>query len=140
MLSEEESQIVAALKQGAVYYFPHPSNDDPHNFILLNRNPQREDSLHFVCTQTDIDGVRRRRRNCSPPTVVVVKKESYNELKWDSVVDCNSVISETIPHLVVFLKTGRLKIKQEISPLVLSSIIAGVKMSRLTLPIVLRSM
>ena len=131
MYARAEGEIFATLQQGAVYYFPHPANDEAHYFILLNKNPLKEEDLYFVCAQSNIENVKRIRKNTSPPTLVIITQGRYAEFSKDSIIDCNSIYTNSIRQLAAHLLTRSLKFKNPIQGDLLNQIISGVKMSTL---------
>lgn len=110
-----EIQIKSTIRPGSVYYFPEETftSDEPHYFIVINREPLADEIILLVCASSKIESVKRRRRDL-PGTVVVIKKDEYPELARDSIVDCNAVITKRIEYLVLKPRQGRLRLKMEI--------------------------
>ena len=128
----EEKVIYESLRQGKVYYFPLEQNDDSHYFVLLNKNPQNDAKLYFLCGSSQIDKVRHRYRNRSPETLVVVKKEDYQELQKDTVFNCNSRFERTVNQLAFYLTLRQLQIVPDPFPSkYIEQIIRGVKISNM---------
>ena len=107
-----EIQIKTTIQPGSVFYFPEETftSDDPHYFIVINKNPLTDDVLLLVCSSSKIDSVKSRTRHW-PGTSILIRQPEYVGFTVDSIVDCNRVFSRKIDHLVQKLSEGRLEVK-----------------------------
>ena len=131
-----ETQISALLRQGNVFYFEEPTfpSDEPHNFVLLNRQPSSEQGLIFVCATSKVEKVRRF-RSCEPAsTTVTVSLTEYAHFTKETVFDCNTYVVKSFTDLVRLLKEGQLKTRPHIGDDILKRLVKGVLDSRLIAP------
>ena len=79
------------LKEGSVLYFSDKTLgiNDPHFFILLNKNPQSDKLILLVCSSSKIHKVIKRRKRLPRKTLVEIKPSEYESFTVDSIVDCN---------------------------------------------------
>ena len=82
-----EVQIKATIKPGSVYYFSEDTffSDEPHYFIVINKNPQSDIVILLVCSSSQIRKTKFRRRGL-PGTLVEIRKEQYEEFTRDSII------------------------------------------------------
>lgn len=112
-----EVQIKSTIKLGSVFYFIEETftSEDPHYFIVLNKNPITDINLLMVCASSQIEKVKIRRLNLSVDTLVVIKKDEYADFTKDSIVDCNYVYFYHLDQLINKLKKNMLKLKSYVS-------------------------
>lgn len=107
------------ITPGAVLYFKiNPSDPEPHYHIVLNKTPLTDENLIIVRSSHRIADVRFRRKRESPDTLVIIKKEEYPRFTCDeSIVDCNSVITEfTLEKLTIKAQSENVNEKIDIRP------------------------
>ena len=124
-----EKAIPAVLRQGNVFYFVDPSipSTDPHNYVLLSKQPVSERKLVFVLGTSKVEKVRRYRAGQSSATLVVVSPHDYRDLTCETVFDCNSPRELAVADVVRFVnKEGRLKPRDHIGAPILEQLIRGV--------------
>lgn len=128
-----ETQISALLRQGNVFYFEEPAfpSDEPHNFVLLNRQPSSEQGLVFVCATSKVEKVRRFRSREPASTTVMVGLTEYEHFTQETVFDCNTYVVKSFTDLVRLLKERRLKTRPHIGDEILKRLVKGVLDSRL---------
>lgn len=109
-----EIQIKSTIKPGSVYYFVEEtlSSNEPHYFIVINKNPHSDRIILLVCSSSQIKITKYRRRYLKE-TLVEITKEQYEGFTRDSIVDCNDVFDKTIDQIILKLKKGELKPKRE---------------------------
>ena len=131
-----ETHISALLRQGNVFYFEESTfpSDEPHNFVLLNRQPSSEQGLVFVCATSKVEKVRRFRSRESASTIVTVGLTEYEHFTKETVFDCNTYVVKSFADLVRLLKEGRLKTRPHIGDVILKRLVKGVLDSRLVEP------
>ena len=112
-----ELQIKATIRPGSVFYFVDETfpSEEPHYFIVLNKNPANDKNLIMVCSSSQIEKVKIRRVGLSLDTLVEIKKDNYIEFTKDSIVDCNHVFSYSFDQLIIKLKKNELKLKSYVS-------------------------
>lgn len=112
-----EIRIKNTIKAGSVYYFKKTSftSNKPHYFIVINNNPLTDRALLLVCISSQIETTQQRRR-FAKDTLVMIKKNEYEALAVDSIVDCNMVFGDyTIDRVISKFKRNELEIKPNIS-------------------------
>lgn len=117
-------QIKSTIKTGSVYYFKEESfsSNEPHYFIVINKNPLIDDQILLVCCSSQIENVKKRRRDLSE-TLVEIDREQYCEFTANkTIVDCNIIIKKRIEEIVDKLKKGQLKRKNEIDKSIIEEI------------------
>lgn len=114
MEDSSDSRISETIETGSVYYFEEEelSSDEPHYFIVLNRDPRNEDILILACASSQVDKRKRITKLLGHPekTLVVVSPSEYPAFKKDSVVDCNRIFEKTIESLEDKLEKKQLKV------------------------------
>ena len=112
--------IPEKIETGSVYYFQEErlSSDEPHYFIVLNRNPRTEDFLMLVCASSQVDKRKRIARSLGFPkeTLVVIPMSEYPTFKKESVIDCNRIFEKTIQSLIEKMENNQLKICEKLMP------------------------
>lgn len=85
------------LRAGSVYYFPDRAltSSEPHFFIVVNRQPLRDELLLLSVVTSQVDKVKRMRQTL-PGTVVDLDPVLYEELSKPSVVDGNQLFPKTL--------------------------------------------
>jgi hypothetical protein len=109
-----EVRIKATVRPGSVYYFSayEFSTDEPHYFIVINRNPLTDEVLLLVWASSQVEKVRRRRAN-QPGTLVEIEPAQYPAFSRTSVIDCNNVLKKSLDEIVLRLNCGQLKVKPD---------------------------
>jgi hypothetical protein len=110
-----EVAIKSTIRIGSVYYFTEESlqSDEPHYFIVINKNPHDDKIVFLVCAQSQIAKVKQRRKNLPPETLVEINPKQYPGFKKDSIIDCNSVWEKSVDQLADKLAREELKLKPE---------------------------
>ena len=120
MENPPRSRISETIETGSVYYFEEESlsSDEPHYFIVLNKNPRTEEFLMLVCASSQVEKRKRIAKflRFSEKTLVVVTPSEYPTFKKDSVIDCNRIFEKTIQSLVEKLEKKQLKPCEELMP------------------------
>ena len=132
-----ELAVLALLKQGNVFYFVDPAyqSKDPHNFVLLNREPSKEKNLIFVGASSKVDSIRRLRAQEPPETLVLVNPSDYRDFTCVTLFDCNRYIERNFVEVVRLIKQEkRFKPRERIGDAILDRLIKGVLASRLVPP------
>lgn len=110
-----ETHIKATIKPGSVYYFIEEemwTSDEPHYFIVINKNLNHQKEILMVCSTTKIQE-RKLLRKHSPGTLVEINKGQYEGFSKNSIVDCNDVYHKTVDQITNKFKSGDLTIKPE---------------------------
>lgn len=127
-------RILATIKTGSVYYFEEDelSSDEPHYFVILNKNPLTEEFFILVCASSNVEKRRRIIRLLGLPqeTLVFVSPSECSIFSRDTVIDCNRVFEKGSEALIKKLDENKLKICTEVMPCdILQKLIAGVSAS-----------
>ena len=136
-----ETHISALLRQGNVFYFEESAfaSDEPHNFVLLNRQPSSEQGLVFVCATSKVEKVRHFRLHEPASTIVTVGLTEYEHFTKETVFDCNTYVVKSFADLVRLLKERRLKTRPHIGDGILKRLVKGVLDSRVVEPDIKRA-
>lgn len=132
-----ELAVSALLKQGNVFYFVEPTyqSKDPHNFVLLNKEPSKEKNIIFVGATSKVDSVRRLRAQEPPETLVLIDPSDYKDFTCPTLFDCNRYIERSFPEVVRLIKQEkRVKPRDGIGNAILDKLIKGILASRLVPP------
>lgn len=126
-----EIRITASLQSGSVYYFEEErlTSTEPHYFVVLNKNPHKEEFLVLVVASSQVEKRKRIARNLGFPeeTLVVITPQEYSTFRVETVIDCNSVFEKSIQSLVDKLNSNQLKICTDPIPDdIVQKLIAGV--------------
>jgi len=131
----DEIKIKATIKPGTVFYFTEEtfSSQEPHYFIVLNRDPLSTNVVILVCSSSQIEKVEKRIARLGLPceTAVKILESEYTSFTTDSIINCNEVFQRSIDQLVGKLKTNDLKIKAEMSSGFVEKLVAAVRKSPL---------
>lgn len=113
-------RILATIRSGSVYYFEEEqlSSDEPHYFVVLNRNPRTEEFLILVCASSQVEKRKQiiQRLGFAQETLVFVSPSEYSIFTKDTVIDCNRVFEKTAQTLIEKLEQNELKVCAEIMP------------------------
>lgn len=113
-------RILATIKTGSVYYFEEEelTSNEPHFFVVLNRNPRTEEFLILVCASSQIERRKQiiQRLGFPQETLVFVLPSEYPIFSKDTVIDCNRVFEKTSQTLIEKLEQNKLKVCTEIMP------------------------
>lgn len=105
--------ISEKIETGSVYYFQEErlSSDEPHYFVVLNRNPHIEEFLILACISSQVEKRKRIAKFLRFPeeTLVMVSPLKYSMLKKESVIDCNNIFERSIQSLIDKLEKNNLK-------------------------------
>lgn len=127
--------IRSVLKSGAVFYFAEEtfSSDEPHFFIVLNKNPLGDSVIFMVSTTSKVEERTNwaERAGVSAETLVKVDGSRCSFLTKSSVMNCNDIVRKPLQSLIDKFQNRELGLKGEVSDEVLSEIISGVKKSPL---------
>ena len=129
-----EKAIPAVLRQGNVFYFVDPSipSTDPHNYVLLSKQPTSERKLVFILGTSKVAKVKRYRAAQPPATLVVVAPQDYRDFTCETMFDCNSPREMTVADVARFVnQEGRLKPRDRIGTSILEQLVHGVLASPL---------
>lgn len=124
-------RILATIKTGSVYYFEEGelTSDEPHYFIVLNKNPCVEEFLILVCASSQVEKRKQIAQRLGFPseTQVVVTPSEYAIFSKDTIINCNRVFEKTSQTLIEKLEQNKLKVCTEMMPdEVLQKLIKGV--------------
>ena len=127
-------QILASIKTGSVYYFEEESlsSDEPHYFVILNKNPRSEESLILVCASSQVDKRKEicRKLGFPPETLVVISPTEYPLFIKPTIIDCNRAFEKTAQSLIEKLKNKKLGVCIEMMPEnIIKKLIDGVLIS-----------
>lgn len=125
-------RIKSTIKAGSVYYFVEESihSNEPHNFIVINKDPLNDPAILLVCCSSQLEIVKRRSGKF-PGTLVEISAEQYSGFTKSTIVNCNFIIEKTIESIIDKLRTGQLKAKAEIDMAIVEEIRTAVRSSPL---------
>ncbi len=128
-----EVAIKSTIKLGSVYYYPENSfhSSEPHYFIVINIDPQKDKIIFLVCVSSQIEKSKNRRRTCPIETLVEISPDKYPGFKVNSIIDCNYVRETNVGQLVDKLLRKELQIKSEMNEALVRKLRAGVLSSPL---------
>jgi len=113
-------RILATIQTGSVYYFEEEelSSDEPHYFVVLNKNPRTEEFLILVCASSQIEKRQQiaQRLGFAPETQVIITPSEYIIFSKDTIIDCNRVFEKTSQTLIEKLEQSKLKVCTEMMP------------------------
>ena len=126
--------ILATIETGSVYYFKEEklSSDEPHYFVVLNKNPQTEEFLILVCASSQVERRKQIIKQLGIPseTLVTISPSEYSSFSKDTVIDCNRVFEKTLQIIVEKLKQDELKVCRDVmSDVILQKLTAGILVS-----------
>lgn len=128
-------KIHTTLEQGFTYYFPEESfkSAEPHYFVILNKNPNKDNYIIFVNATSRIEKTKRIQKLHKLPveSFVKVRARECSCLKKDSIFNCNSVLKKSTQSLVDKLNDNNLKFKGKMPEMILQKLIDGVRKSPL---------
>jgi len=107
--------IKASIKAGSVYYFKtdYLKSEKRHFFIVLNANPKTDEVIILTCASSKIQNTKLIRKYCAPETLVIITPEQYDGFSVQSIVDCNSIIPESLSNIARKYELNELKVKPE---------------------------
>lgn len=113
-------RVVAGIQTGSVFYFEEEtiSSEEPHYFVVLNRNPQTEEILILAIASSQVEKRKQiiERLGFSVETLVEISPQEYALFTKDTVIDCNRAFEKSIQSLAEKLENGKLKVCKEIMP------------------------
>lgn len=127
-----EIRIKATIQRGAVYYFcnesPQFKSDEPHYYIVLNKDPLTERILYLVCASSQLEKAQRRIAAQKSPesTLVYVSPEAYTHFSKETVISCNSVFNYDLQVLIQKLSEKKLRVCDPLPEDIVKALIAGV--------------
>ncbi len=127
-------QILATIKTGSVYYFEEESlsSQEPHFFVILNKNPRTDEFLILVCASSQVEKRKNIGKKLGFPseTLVIISPGEYKLFKKETVIDCNRAFEKTAQFLIEKLKNKKLRVCTERMPnTIVNKLIGGVLMS-----------
>lgn len=104
-----EDSLDAILIQGNIFYFVERTytSPHPHNFVLLNPAPGKDQGLVFVGGTSNIEYYKRLHAKMPPSTLVIVKPSDCNDFRIDTLFDCNLPTRKSFADLVDAYKATR---------------------------------
>jgi len=98
VIQQGQQHVKELIIQGGAFRKWHKFKYEPKKrryFIILNKNPEDDETLLTVTATTQIDSVYDKaiKSNCSDNTLVEITNDDYDELPRNSIVDCNSITS-----------------------------------------------
>ena len=126
-------ELRLGLRAGSVYYFQSRelSSEQPHFFIVVNRDPIATKLLLLTIVTSKVDKVRIRNRE-RPHTVVEISPKEYDEFKVLSAVDCNVVLEKSLSELAGLVRRKEVRYHKDLSP----EIFGKIKVAILASPLV----
>ena len=128
--------IKASIKLGSVYYFldERLKSLQKHYMVVLNKNPNTDEVILFVCGQSKIQNIKSFRSNCPPATLVIITPKQYSRFSVDTIFDCNNVFPQSIDNIVYKYEKKELFVEPEINARLVELLRQGVMASRLIEP------
>lgn len=127
--------IKASIKQGVIYYFQENSfkSDEPHYFVVLNRNGSEDNFIYLVNATSQIDKALMRIKIQKLPseTLVILEPSDCPVLTKKSAFDCNSLTKKHIKELIRLVDEKILHLKGEMPSEHVMKILEGIKKSTL---------
>jgi len=126
------AELRLTLRSGSVYYFVDRglTSREPHFFIVVNREPLRDELLLLTVVTSQVEKVKRVRRML-PDTLVELSPILYDELTKDSMVDCNHVFSRTMKEFVELFEQREIRHHKDIPKELLEKIREAIRNSPL---------
>lgn len=124
-------RILATIQTGSVYYFEEEElvSNEPHFFVVINKNPRTEEFLILVCASSQIEKRQQiaKRLGFATETQVIVTPSEYTVFSMDTIIDCNRVFERTSQTLIEKLEQNKLKVCSDTMPDgILKKLIKGV--------------
>jgi hypothetical protein len=125
-------ELRLGLRAGSVYYFQSRelSSEQPHFFIVVNRDPITTKLLLLTIVTSKVDKVRIRNRE-RPHTVVEISPQEYTEFTMLSAVDCNVVLEKSLAELTGLVRRKEVRYHKDLSPEIFGKIKAAILASPL---------
>jgi len=125
-------ELRAGLRAGSVFYFRSRelTSQEPHFFIVVNREPVRTELLLLTIVTSNIADVRTRNRT-RMETVVEITPSEYSEFTRLSAVDCNVVLEKPLAELAGMVRRKEVRYHRDLPPNILENIRAAVLASPL---------
>jgi len=125
-------ELRAGLRAGSVFYFRSRelTSQEPHFFIVVNREPVRTELLLLTIVTSNIADVRTRNRT-RMETVVEITPSEYSEFTRLSAVDCNVVLEKPLAELAGMVRRKEVRYHRDLPPNILEKIRAAVLASPL---------
>ncbi len=126
-----QRHIKETIQPGSVYYYHKSSinSSKQHNFIVLNVDPSKDSVIVLVCSQSNIQNVKKIRNNCPPQTLIEITPNQYSGFTKNSIIDCNSVFEGSIEKIADILAEGKLQTKPVIGLRLVKKLRDGVILS-----------
>lgn len=127
-------QILATIKRGTVYYLKDEnfSSNEPHFFVVLNKNPRDNTILILACATSQIEKRKKnaQKLNFPPETLIEVSPSDFNLFSKNTLFDCNCVVERNMQSIIDKLSKKELKIcSAEMPEKIISSLVSGVLLS-----------
>lgn len=128
-------ELRLTLRGGSVYYFVDRglTSPQPHFFIVVNRDPLKDELLLLTVVTSQVEKVKRVRRT-APETLVELSPVVYDELTKESLVDCNHVFSRTMSEFVELFGRGEIRHHKDLPRALLERIRDAIRASSLVSP------
>jgi hypothetical protein len=125
-------ELRAGLRAGSVFYFRSRelTSREPHFFIVVNREPVRNELLLVTIVTSNIADVRTRNRT-RMETVVEITPNEYSEFTRLSAVDCNVVLEKPLAELAGMVRRKEVRYHRDLPPNIFEKIRAAVLASPL---------
>ena len=116
-------ELRLGLRAGSVYYFQarELTSEQPHYFIVVNRDPLGTRLLLLTIVTSRLDNVRLRNRS-RPKTVVFITPTDYPEFRVESAVDTNVVLEKPLSELVKLVRERRVRYHRDLPAAVFEKI------------------
>ena len=120
-------ELRAGLRAGSVFYFRSRelTSEQPHFFIVVNREPLRSELLLLTIVTSNIADVRTRNRT-RMETVVEITPSEYEDFTRRSAVDCNVVIEKPLSELAGMVRRKEVGYHQDLPPDIFAKIRAAI--------------
>lgn len=122
-------RVVAGIQTGSVFYFEEESisSNEPHYFVVLNRNPKTEEILILAIASSQVEKRKSIVVKLGFPveTLVEIVPEEYPLFTKNTVIDCNRAFEKSIQSLTEKLENGKLKVCDEVMPAEIVSKVTG---------------
>jgi hypothetical protein len=121
-----------SLKAGSVYYFVDReiTSPEPHYFVVLNKNPIRNEILILAIVTSNIDRIRRLRLT-APQTIVEFGRSEYRPLTLASIVDGNDLLEKDLSDFAERWERREIKECLRVSDVLLARLLSAVLASEL---------
>lgn len=125
-------ELRLGLRAGSVYYFQSRelTSEEPHFFIVVNREPLASKVLLLTIVTSKLDKVRLRNRQ-RLETVVEISPAECTEFKVLSAVDANVVLEKPLSDLAALVASKQVRYHRDLPGPLLEKIRTAIMASRL---------